>query len=104
MPIPRDGPRASMPLTRAILGLFGAREGVAGRLRREDNQPHPTVHGGRMFVRPSLVASLTLLMPIAAAGQAVDDARIVQAAASEWLSYGRDYAETHYSPLDDINV
>ena len=22
----------------------------------------------------------------------------------EWLTYGRDYAETHYSPLSQINV
>ncbi len=26
-----------------------------------------------------------------------------EAAPAEWLSYGRDQAETHYSPLDQIN-
>jgi alcohol dehydrogenase (cytochrome c)/quinohemoprotein ethanol dehydrogenase len=39
-----------------------------------------------------------------AAAQAVDAARITAAAPSEWLSYGRDYAETHYSPLSQINA
>jgi len=38
------------------------------------------------------------------AAQVVDDARIVAADPSEWLSYGRDYAETHYSPLSQVNA
>jgi quinohemoprotein ethanol dehydrogenase len=35
----------------------------------------------------------------------VDDAALVNAAASgdEWLTYGRDYAETRFSPLDQID-
>ncbi len=60
-----------------------------------------------MSSRASLVAVLSigalgLGAPVAA--QAVDDARLVQAAPAEWLSYGRDYAETHYSPLTQINA
>ncbi|HUP53507.1 MAG TPA: PQQ-binding-like beta-propeller repeat protein, partial [Longimicrobiales bacterium] len=34
----------------------------------------------------------------------VDEERIVRADPSEWLSYGRDYAETHYSPLSQITT
>lgn len=37
-------------------------------------------------------------------GQRVDDATLAAAPASEWLSYGRDYAETRYSPLDQITT
>jgi PQQ-dependent dehydrogenase (methanol/ethanol family) len=33
----------------------------------------------------------------------VDDAAIEAAAPEEWLTYGRDYAETHHSPLDAID-
>jgi PQQ-dependent dehydrogenase (methanol/ethanol family) len=35
---------------------------------------------------------------------AVDDARLAAAPAGEWLTYGRDYAETRYSPLSQINT
>ena len=56
-------------------------------------------------------ASLVAVLSIGALGlgaqvsaQAVDDARLVQAAPAEWLGYGRDYAETHYSPLTQINA
>jgi quinohemoprotein ethanol dehydrogenase len=43
------------------------------------------------------------LMPAQVAAQ-VDEPKIVAAAPEEWLSYGRDYAETHYSPLDQITT
>ena len=33
----------------------------------------------------------------------VDAAALMEAAPAEWLTYGRDQAETHYSPLDQIN-
>jgi glucose dehydrogenase len=33
----------------------------------------------------------------------VDAAALAEAAPGEWLSYGRDQAETHYSPLDQVN-
>jgi glucose dehydrogenase len=52
-----------------------------------------------------LVAAVSLsavASPVAA--QAVDDSRLVQAAPAEWLTYGRDYAETHYSPLSQITT
>jgi PQQ-dependent dehydrogenase (methanol/ethanol family) len=44
---------------------------------------------------------LALALPIAAQ---VDEARIVAADPSEWVTYGRDYAETHYSPLTQITT
>lgn len=36
----------------------------------------------------------------------IDEATLVQADSNpgEWLSYGRNYSETHFSPLDQINV
>ena len=33
----------------------------------------------------------------------VTDAMLVEAPDDDWPTYGRDYAETHYSPLDQIN-
>ena len=36
--------------------------------------------------------------------RAVDSARLRQAPADEWLSYGRDQAETHFSPLKQIDA
>lgn len=57
------------------------------------------------FARLATVAAAagTLLVPVSMSAQ-VDGARIAAAAPEEWLSYGRDYAETHYSPLSDINT
>jgi PQQ-dependent dehydrogenase (methanol/ethanol family) len=56
----------------------------------------------------ALLFSLTALAALGSrtetAAQAVDDARIAAAAPGEWLSYGRDYAETHYSPLSQVNA
>src|SRR6202789_2566789 len=39
-------------------------------------------------------------------GKRVDDSALKNAAKNgdEWLTYGRDYAETHYSPLTQINA
>ncbi|MEQ1855873.1 MAG: PQQ-dependent dehydrogenase, methanol/ethanol family [Longimicrobiales bacterium] len=52
----------------------------------------------------AFVAAFAFAMaPVAAAAQ-VDAARIVRADAAEWLTYGRDYSETHYSPLTDITT
>jgi PQQ-dependent dehydrogenase (methanol/ethanol family) len=34
----------------------------------------------------------------------VDDAVLLNPPAEEWVSYGRDYAETHHSPLTQINA
>src|SRR5687768_10970670 len=44
-----------------------------------------------------------LLVPTTAFAQ-VDEARIVAAAPGEWLTYGRDFDETHYSPLAQITT
>jgi quinohemoprotein ethanol dehydrogenase len=34
----------------------------------------------------------------------VDDSTLLNAAPDEWVTYGRDYAETHFSPLKQINA
>lgn len=61
-------------------------------------------------MRLRLVAALALL-PLAGCGthgsapvtEGVTDAMIAAAGDSEWLSYGRDYAEQRFSPLTSIN-
>ena len=55
-----------------------------------------------------LLAFPTILLgvraPLGAQGAApVTEAALIEADPAEWLTYGRDYAETHYSPLDRIN-
>ena len=40
----------------------------------------------------------------AGAAASVDAAALMEAAPEEWLTYGRDQAETHHSPLDQINA
>src|SRR5271154_658269 len=52
---------------------------------------------------------VTVLSAFAAVGQQpkrVDENALKNAAKNgdEWLTYGRDYAETHYSPLTQINT
>lgn len=64
-----------------------------------------------MINRPFGIPLLTLaalfadasVLPARGSAQ-VDEARITAAAPGEWLSYGRDYAETHYSPLSQITT
>jgi len=59
-----------------------------------------------MLRRCSLLALAALAAPAFNGRLAaqVTDADLVQGPADEWLTYGRDYAETHYSPLDQINA
>jgi quinohemoprotein ethanol dehydrogenase len=60
----------------------------------------------RLRVVHTLLATLGLVAfgePSLAEAQ-VDEARIVAAAPGEWLTYGRDYDETHYSPLARITT
>ena len=47
-------------------------------------------------------AAITLTAPRQARRQ-VDDASAAGAAAGEWITHGRDYAETHHSPLTQID-
>ena len=55
-------------------------------------------------VRPLLLTGLMLTAAVLPAQSSqVTDQALVGATPEEWLTYGRDYAETHYSPLDDIN-
>src|SRR5271155_1363901 len=65
---------------------------------------------GRLTLRQcvSLVVLTAAAVWIASAQQPkrVDDNALKNAAKNgdEWLTYGRDYAETHYSPLNQINA
>lgn len=60
--------------------------------------------------RPFRHLALVALLPLAACGKqapapvtdGVTDAMLVSAPKEEWLSYGRDYAEQRFSPLDQI--
>ena len=63
-----------------------------------------------MPTRRLSVAALALLVTFAIAPSAraqtpaiVDDAALTRPPAGDWLSYGRDYAETHHSPLTQID-
>jgi PQQ-dependent dehydrogenase (methanol/ethanol family) len=62
----------------------------------------------RLFASPLAIsvsfAALGALVARSPAGAQVDDARIAAASPAEWLTYGRDYAETHYSPLARVNT
>ena len=54
-----------------------------------------------------LPVALVVQPPTSAAAQeagAVGEVALRAAAPAEWLTNGRDYAETHYSPLDQINA
>ena len=61
--------------------------------------------------RPYVLACLSLLVALSLAAKAgaqsaspvVDDALLTRPPAGEWLSHGRDYAETHHSPLTAID-
>jgi len=56
---------------------------------------------------PHVVLALALGLPGAVGAQQtriVDEAALLEAPPSEWLTYGRDYAETRYSPLDQIDA
>ncbi|HUF76754.1 MAG TPA: hypothetical protein VMM35_10780, partial [Longimicrobiales bacterium] len=63
--------------------------------RRSDR---PAAAGGFL----ALVVACTLVAP--PLGAQVETSDLVAAPAAEWLTYGRDYAETHYSPLDQIDT
>jgi quinohemoprotein ethanol dehydrogenase len=56
---------------------------------------------GRLAVVVAGAVSLGVTPPV---GAQVDQSDLVAAPAGEWLTYGRDYAETHYSPLDQIHT
>ncbi len=53
---------------------------------------------------PACLALLAWLAPGGPAAAQVGESDLVTPRASEWLTYGRDYAETHYSPLSQINA
>lgn len=60
-----------------------------------------TTNGIRSAVARSALIALVALL--AACSRGVDAKRIESAAPGEWLSYGRDYAEQRFSPLDTVN-
>ena len=51
----------------------------------------------------ALVAGLGAISVIGQTRQ-VDDGVLLNPPAEEWVSYGRDYAETHHSPLTQVNA
>ena len=51
-----------------------------------------------------LAMGLGLVTGVAVAQQPVDETALLNSPNREWLTYGGDYAETHYSPLDQINT
>ena len=59
----------------------------------------PIRDAGSLLVSLSVIAGLAT--PTAVVAQ-VDETALLAASSAEWLTYGRDYAETHYSPLDQI--
>ncbi len=50
----------------------------------------------------TLVAGVMPLEPVAGQQDGPGAVALREAAPAEWLTYGRDQAETHYSPLDQI--
>ena len=61
----------------------------------------------RRFAVPALLGLITVvalsLTALARQAPKVDDARLRAPGTGEWVSYGRDYAETHHSPLTQID-
>ena len=56
----------------------------------------------------TLATIVGLVTPTPVAGASVDTKRLVEsgspANAGQWMSYGRDYSEQRYSPLERINA
>ena len=50
-----------------------------------------------------LAIGLGLVARVALAQESVDETALLNSPNAEWLTYGGNYAETHYSPLDQIN-
>ena len=50
-----------------------------------------------------LAVALGLAAGVVVAQQPVDRAALLDSPNEEWLTYGGDYAETHFSPLDQID-
>jgi quinohemoprotein ethanol dehydrogenase len=47
---------------------------------------------------------LCCLVTTPALAQSIDERALLKPAQQEWITYGRDYAETHYSPLSRIDT
>ena len=57
----------------------------------------------RFLVAAALIAAVTsAAIAVQSQTRQVDDATLVQPPAEDWVSYGRDYAETHHSPLTQV--
>jgi len=57
----------------------------------------------RIFAGPATLLWLASALSAQTDRSRIDDARLRQAPSEEWLSYGRDRAETHFSPLKQID-
>ncbi len=55
------------------------------------------------FIAAGVAVSVAAALQAQAPRQ-VDDATLLKAPVEEWVSYGRDYAETHHSPLAQIDA
>jgi PQQ-dependent dehydrogenase (methanol/ethanol family) len=64
------------------------------------------LHHTRFTVRPLTLTTCVILAALAVSAQTrvVDDATLLKPAPGDWATYGRDYAETHHSPLTQINA
>jgi alcohol dehydrogenase (cytochrome c)/quinohemoprotein ethanol dehydrogenase len=65
---------------------------------------HPTRRAAHASSPVILACVAALRVATPSAAQRVDESALTRAAPQEWLTYGRDYAETHYSPLSQINT
>src|SRR3984957_20852503 len=57
----------------------------------------------RLFVK-TMPALACIGAALAQPPKRVDDSALRKAAPDEWVTYGHDYAETHFSPLKQINA
>jgi len=63
---------------------------------------HMTMRWGWWLVAGALV--LLTSAPVAQQSPRVDEATLLRPAAGDWVGYGRDQAETHHSPLTQIDA
>ena len=62
-----------------------------------------TVRTGIWFTLLTAACGAAALTLSAQAPRQVDDAALLKPPVEEWITYGRDYAETHHSPLTGID-
>jgi quinohemoprotein ethanol dehydrogenase len=58
----------------------------------------------RLIKQLLILGPLAVFVVLAQQPQKVDDSALRKASPDEWVTYGHDYAETHFSPLKQINA